>query len=122
VMAKEVALDEEADDGLEDEGEKEGEDQLGDAVLNEVGEVGLPGSFDVLEETLVVCNVGGEVWIGCKKRHRFGALGNWMQFNMQDTGLLWRWDAREAGYGVRFPDGAGRAVERGGYSGMRDCE
>jgi hypothetical protein len=23
----------------------------------------------VLEETFVVCNIGGEVWIGCKKCH-----------------------------------------------------
>ena len=39
------APDEEGDDGLEDEGEDQGEDDLGDAVLDEVGEVGLPGSF-----------------------------------------------------------------------------
>jgi len=63
------AADEEGNDGLEDEGEDQGEDDLGDAFLNEVGEVDPPGSFDVLEETLVVCNVGGEVWVGCKKRH-----------------------------------------------------
>jgi hypothetical protein len=59
-------LDEEGDDGLKDEGQQKGEDELGDSVLDEVGEIELPALLDVREEALVVGDGAGEVrrWSG----------------------------------------------------------
>jgi len=86
------ALDEEVDDGLEYEGEKEGEDDLRNAVLDEVGEVGLPPLLYVLQKVLVVGDVGGEMGVGSEKRHGVAVLRNWKLFYMKDNGALERWD------------------------------
>ncbi len=63
------ATDEERDDALEREGQKEGEDELGNAVLDEVHEVRLPAEFDVLEEAFVVGDGVGELWSWSEKQH-----------------------------------------------------
>ena len=66
----------------------------------------LPGLFDVLEETLVVCDVGGEVRVGCKKRHGVVVLRKLKQSNRRIKERFGGGMQGEGGCGVRFPDGA----------------
>ena len=62
-------LDKKGDDRLKDEGQKDGEDELGDSVLYEVGEVEFPALLDVSEESLVLGDGGSEVWGWSRDQH-----------------------------------------------------
>ena len=79
----------------------------------------LPGLFDVLEEALVVGDVGGEVGIGCSKRP-------WGRGSLRaESGPMRRIDGRAFGGGMQrgveavsgFRIREGGDVERGVYSG-----
>lgn len=100
-------LDEERDDGLKDEGQQKGEDELGDSVLDEVGEIELPALLEVREEVLVVGDGAGEVrgW-GGKLHDGGGVLGafakdrilercGWaMRWPISEEAGLWMWKER----------------------------
>ena len=110
VCAAVQTFDEERDDGLKDEGQQQGEEEPGDSVLYEVGEIESPPLLDVREEALILGNGVGEVRGGSgEKDDNGGVLRVSPKFRILEQ--------RELGEAVTdFRRGGAMDVERGGYS------